>query len=604
MASPLDPTPTRDAASPPAGDTPDGNDPYLTTPQSPAARPHFGRYRVERKLGQGGMGSVYLAHDPQLGRDVALKVPEFRGPPSLQTEARQRFVREAHSAAKVRHPHVCPVYDVGEHDGRPFVVMAYVEGSSLADSLKQLGGRFDDPAAAVALVKPVAEALAAVHAAGLVHRDVKPGNILLDAAGVPHLADFGLARSADGSDQMTEPSAVVGTPAFMAPEQFDRTLGPVGPAADVYALGVVLYQMLTGRTPFTGTLTELMFETVHGELPPPSRFRPGLDPGLEAVALKALARRPQDRYASATEFARALADWQTGRAAAATVSQSWKTVRPPARRPNLLALLWPSSSRTPAAVAWRRWSAVAGAVMGVVLLAVLATKGVRRPLGVGPHSERTDAEMRPEAKTPPLPLKAVLDVRVWPKGEDPPGGRRLHEAGVLPLKPGDQFRIEASADRPAYLYLFWIDTEGQAVPVYPWQPGQWGTRPAAERPVTELELPPTAAKGYTISGEQPGMETLILIARTERLALSDEQVQAWFAGLPAQRPFQDAQSAVWFENGRIVTADDNRRKRGFEETDINDPVLRVQGLLKDRIGPNAAATVAVSFARLGKGGMP
>jgi hypothetical protein len=204
-----------------------------------------------------------------------------------------------------------------------------------------------------------------------------------------------------------------------------------------------------------------------------------------------------------------------------------------------------------------------------------------------------------------MTLNGAIDIRVWRTGPDGAAARlRLTDAGALPLKPGDQFRIEARADRPAYLYLFWIDTEGKAVPVYPWQPGKWGTRPGAEQPVAALERPAAAAKGYTISGDRPGMETVILVARAERLDLPDEQIQGWFAGLPAQRPFQDPESAVWFENGRIVTGDDSRRQRGFEETDIADPVLRVQGLLKDRIGPHAAFTAAVSFARLGRGGTP
>jgi hypothetical protein len=198
-------------------------------------------------------------------------------------------------------------------------------------------------------------------------------------------------------------------------------------------------------------------------------------------------------------------------------------------------------------------------------------------------------------------------MRVWRAGPDGAATRlRLTDPGALPLKPGDRFRIEATADRPAYLYLFWIDTEGKAQPVYPWNPkGGWGTRAAEEHPRATLELPATATSGYTISGDQPaGMETLILVARAERLALTDEQVQRWFAGLPAQRPFQDAQSAVWFENGRIVTGDPGRPRSHFEESDIADPVLRIQGLLKDRIGPHAVFTAAVSFARLGQGGMP
>jgi hypothetical protein len=264
------------------------------------------------------------------------------------------------------------------------------------------------------------------------------------------------------------------------------------------------------------------------------------------------------------------------------------------------------SQPEPAPPRWPRWSwTFKLSLTFTISFALLLAVGLPL-LHRGPDAVRqfpTEGVGMSVATQPPG--SGAIDIHVWRTGPDGAAVRiRLTDPAALPLKPGDQFRIEATADRPAYLYLFWVDTEGQAAPVYPWQPGKWGTRPPEERPTPAVDLPPAAAKGYTISGDLAGMETLILVARADRLALPDEQIQMWFAGLPAQRPYQDARSAVWFENGRIVTADARRTRSHFDEADIADPVLRLQGLLKDRIGPHAAATAAVSFARLGKGGQP
>jgi class 3 adenylate cyclase/predicted ATPase len=275
---------------------------------------HLGRYQIVARLGAGGMGMVWRGHDPHLVRDVAVKVPSFHGSDEGRTEARQRFLREARAAAAVRHAHVCPIYDVGEQDGRPFVVMALVEGESLAERLRR-EGRFEDPHAAVQLILKVAEALACVHAAHIVHRDLKPGNILLDRAGEPFLADFGLARAAEG-ERISSANQIVGTPAYMAPEQAVPELGTVGPCSDQYSLGVVLYQMLTGRLPFEGTAAALILQLGSRSVPPPSQHRPDLDPFLERVLLKALARLPQHRYGSVLDFAGALRAWKDPAAAA------------------------------------------------------------------------------------------------------------------------------------------------------------------------------------------------------------------------------------------------------------------------------------------------
>src|SRR6516165_5282812 len=178
----------------------------------------IGRYRILGRLGAGGMGTVYKAQDPQLNRIVALKLPRFDGPTQGRALRVQRFQREARAAAGIRHPHVCPIYDVGEHEGQPYVVLAYIEGESLATRLARQG-RYQDPRQAVDLIRQLLEALGAIHGHGIIHRDLKPSNILLDEAGRAILTDFGLARPTDESEGLTSEGVVLGTPAYMAPEQ-------------------------------------------------------------------------------------------------------------------------------------------------------------------------------------------------------------------------------------------------------------------------------------------------------------------------------------------------------------------------------------------------
>jgi serine/threonine protein kinase len=310
---------------------------------APTLPAQVGRYRILGRIGQGGMGTVYRAEDPQLQRVVALKIPRFEGPERLRETAIKRFLREARAAAQVRHPHVCPIHDVGEQDGIPYVVMEYVEGQSLADRLAD-GRRYDDPTEAVRLVRQVADALEAVHARGLVHRDLKPGNILLDDSGRCVLTDFGLARSDQDVEHLTADGALLGTPAYMAPEQASLTAGPVGPLTDIYSLGVVLYQMLTGRLPFDGPLLQVISSIAHETPPPPRRVREDLDPDLEAIILKAMARRAEERYTSAREFADALDGW--GTRSPQTLAEHPPAEKPPAveRPPTVVQSTLPDGS--------------------------------------------------------------------------------------------------------------------------------------------------------------------------------------------------------------------------------------------------------------------
>ncbi len=306
---------------------PTSSDTTLWSPDEEALAPRrLGRYEIKGRLGHGGMGIVYRAYDPELGREVAIKVPRFDGPAEGRSRAQARFRREARAAAAVRHPHVCPVYDVGDLEGVPYAVMAYIEGRSLAQLAAEGPA---EPRRAAEVVRQVAEGLAAVHGHGIVHRDLKPANILLDKTGQALLTDFGLVRCEDGSS-LTADGARAGTPAYMAPEQASLSAGEVGPWTDIYSLAVVLYELLTGQRPFRGDPLTVMYRVAQEVPPPPSRLRPGLDPALEGIVLKAMARRPEERYASAAAFAEALAGWLAGAAGAKPPAPAPKPVR---RRP-------------------------------------------------------------------------------------------------------------------------------------------------------------------------------------------------------------------------------------------------------------------------------
>ena len=281
--------------------------PQVSPPVSAAgAPPQMDRYQILERIGRGGMGTVYKARDAQLRRVIALKVPHFSGSAPDHSQAQQRFLREARSAAAVRHPHVCPIYDVGECHGVPYVVMAYVEGKSLAERLA--AGVLYSCREAVTMARQVAEGLAAVHAAGVVHRDLKPANILIDADGQAVLADFGLARPKDDAEHLTAEGAVVGTPAYMAPEQASAEWGEIGPRTDLYSLGAVLYVLLAGRPPFQKRDAASVLLAVVSERPAPvGKINPTLPRPLADLVMRLLAKKSGDRPGTAREVAEALA---------------------------------------------------------------------------------------------------------------------------------------------------------------------------------------------------------------------------------------------------------------------------------------------------------
>lgn len=262
----------------------------------------FGPYELRSLLGVGGMGEVYQAYDTRKGRMVALKLlrSEFAADPSFQ----QRFRWESERAARLQEPHVIPVHDFGQIDGVLFIDMRLVNGGSLKDLLRARGAL--EPARAVSIISQVASALDAAHSDGLVHRDVKPENVLLTAEDFAYLVDFGIARA--GNDpSVTASGSLLGSCAYMAPERFDKV--PIGPQADVYSLACVLYECLTGEPPFPGTeAPQLMTAHLMSPPPRPSIMRRGINTAFDDVIAIGMAKRPDARFASAGELARAASD--------------------------------------------------------------------------------------------------------------------------------------------------------------------------------------------------------------------------------------------------------------------------------------------------------
>jgi serine/threonine protein kinase/Flp pilus assembly protein TadD len=322
---------TREGANGSAGDRTPGAGSESVTEVGPIAAwppegpggfvgPRVPGYEVIGKLGQGGMGVVYKARQLGLNRLVALKM--IIGGQQARPDLLARFRVEAEAVARLRHPNILQIYDIGEVDGSPFVSLELLEGGDLAD---RLAGTPQPGLAAAELLATLARAVHAAHEDGIIHRDLKPANVLFTAEGVPKITDFGLAKRLGADSGHTQTGQVMGSPSYLAPEQAQGHTRDVGPAADVYALGAILYEMLTGRPPFRGESTmETICQVVSDDPVPPSRLVPRVARDLETICLKCLSKEPHRRYASALELAEDLDRYRRGETIRARRTPVWE----------------------------------------------------------------------------------------------------------------------------------------------------------------------------------------------------------------------------------------------------------------------------------------
>ncbi len=301
----------------------------------------IGNYQIVAELGRGGMAVVYRAYQPSLNRHVAIKV--LPAQLALDREFVERFLREARAAAGLRHPNIVIVHDVGQDKGLYYIVMEYLEGRTLKQLIEQEGPL--PPDRVIRILEQVAAALDYAHQRGFVHRDVKPANIFVGEGDRVTLTDFGIAKAATETQQLTRTGILMGTPEYMSPEQ--AAGGPIDARTDLYALGVVLYQMLVGRVPFQGTTPHATLHAVIYEQPPPPRLlNPRIPPAVEGVVLKAMAKRPEQRFQRGADMVAALRAALAGQAPPAAVtpprqpsSPREMVGQPPARSSPMLWIL-------------------------------------------------------------------------------------------------------------------------------------------------------------------------------------------------------------------------------------------------------------------------
>ena len=470
-----------------------------TSPRSLQLPAVFGDYELLKELARGGMGVVYKAREISLDRVVALKMI-LEG--MLGTdEAMERFHREARAAAGLDHPHIVPVYHSGQHEGRHFFTMAYIEGANLKQIVKRTG--LPSPQGIVALLLPVVDAVEFAHQHGILHRDLKPENVMIDQQGRPRVTDFGLAKRVVGDTELTASGQILGTPCYLPPEQATGDLPRIGPTADVYGLGAILYFLLTGQPPFQGPSTsEVLCQVIMRAPVPPRQLNPQVPEGLEAICLKCLEKDPAQRYPSAAAVAVALQDWanqagltipqtyislntvpdhahgadkqtrQAGTTPEAGAGAPFATLQPSGqpstapphtsagmaetlepRQPSAVPALWASSSPS------RHLSA--RAILGILVLAAGAC--LAWLLWNGPKPETRPVPAPSPAKVAVLPKELRQDFRLE---VEVLGGKRGPD-GAIQLTEGEAVKFRIKSEDDAYVGVWTVEADGTVLQLFP-----------------------------------------------------------------------------------------------------------------------------------------
>ncbi|HEX5103004.1 MAG TPA: protein kinase, partial [Pirellulaceae bacterium] len=483
---------------------------------------------------------------------------------------------EAQTLARLDHPAIVPVFDVGQTDrGEHYVVAKYIRGCSLAERIA--AGRIA-PRDAAAIIARVCDGLHHAHQQGIVHRDIKPANILLDERGEPLVADFGLALHE--LEQLAKRGEVAGTPAYMSPEQVRGQAHHLDGRSDLWSVGALLYEMLAGQRPFTGSLSADLFDEIAHREPKPLRLiDPSIPQRLEEIVGRCLRKNVADRYATAADVTADLRAWL---AEEQPLEQGKSQEKRRDKRTYVIA-------------------GIATACVAALLLIAAWPWLPQRPQiqissdAVVVQTSPIESEDSIAPALPPEQLDGSVSLRIWSPIDSSRRGRLLDEPGMLPLVAGDQIRVEATLSQAAFAYLVWIDVAGQATPVYPWRPGDWNSRPTSEEKVLRLSLPEQQDAGWEWEPAS-GMETLVLLARSEPLP-AEVELSVQLGELPAQ-PQQSERTLVWLDDGRLVN-ELTRSPRFFDPQRIDDPLLQAQRVLQERLSPHFSLIRAISFASSG-----
>lgn len=534
-------------------------------------------YTILEKVGQGGMGVVYKAWNLNLSRMVALKMIRVSSPSPVAQEHLVRFRAEGEALARLNHPHIVQVYASGEYDGNPYLELEFVRGESLDNRIK---GKAQAPEDAAHLVMMLARAVHVAHQAGIIHRDLKPSNVLLappaeepalnSAYGCPKIADFGLARPIQEGSPWTRPGMIIGSPAYMAPEQAAGETDKIGPTTDVCALGVLLYEMLSGRCPFEGSSSQEIVERVRKDRPvPPRQLRSEIPRELESICLKCLEKQGSDRYPSAGALADALQDYLSRRQSmSGGPFSSWLGHR-------------------------EQWALLISlGLLAMIVTGLLLRNPWRESTpGEPPQQQRVARAGNTAGHSVQTPWidEGLIDFRVEKQGRD---GKRtlywLHQSEARPLRDGDRVQLVVKLKNPAYAHVIWFTADGDLLPLYPWQPGNWND-PSKQEEVQTIRLPEDQKLGWRVNPGKPGMEMLILLVRPRPLPGKVDLRQE--IGSIKPMPMVDPDGVAWFVNGvaskdTVRGVDMNRLRGGIDLANpevIEHPVVHTQATLYQRL---------------------